>query len=188
MTDSVAASLQGFMERYTRAVRESSGSLPKQTFDPDWPSPCQVGEPDPDGNILWRPVQRLNLADFSGLENALNVTIHNDIKQYYGCFWSDVIEAASDDGNLTLIQIWNEDDFERLVTNLIGHAIAKERAKQPLTLFFACTDEDELFLSVENESGRVLLEQPGSPPLREIAPRLAVFLNQLKPIIEAGIA
>lgn len=186
MTDSVTASLQDFIERYMRAVRESSGSLPKQMFDPDWPSPCQVGEPDADGNILWKPVQRLTPADFSGLENALSVSIHDDIKEYYSCFWSDVMEAASDDGNLTLVQIWNEDDFERLITNLVGHTMAKERAKQPLTLFFACTDEEELFLSVENVSGRVLLEKPGSPPLREVAPSLAEFLNQLRPVIGAG--
>ena len=49
-------------------------------------------------------------------------------------------------------------------------------------MFFACTVEDsELFLSVENESGQVILERPGYKPLRTVAGSLAEFLDHLVP-------
>ena len=135
--------------------------------------------------ITWRPIKREQQADFSGLEYALETTLHGDIKHYYGSFWSDGLAADCDEGEVNLILIWNEDDFQRLIGNIIGHALAKRRAKQPLTVFFACTEADsELFLSVDNNSGRVLLEQPGAPPLREVASSLSEFIAHLHPAVE----
>ena len=81
---------------------------------------------------------------------------------------------------MALLQVWNQDDFDRLIGNLIGHALAKRRSKSPLTLFFACTDQDDYFLSLDNRSGRVLLEQPGVPPVRQVAENLTEFLQRLR--------
>jgi SecY interacting protein Syd len=68
------------------------------------------------------------------------------------------------------------------VENLIGHALAKRRARAPFTVFFACTEPDsELFLSVDNATGEVMLEAPGAKPLRTVAPSLTVFLRGLVP-------
>jgi SecY interacting protein Syd len=84
---------------------------------------------------------------------------------------------------VTLVQVWSDRDFDRLVVNLLGHALQKTRAKAELTLFIATTDEEELFLSVENASGRVLLESPGQPPVREVAPRLEDLLVRVDPVL-----
>ena len=51
-----------------------------------------------------------------------------------------------------------------------------------MSVFFACTEPDsELFLSVDNNSGAVLLEKPGFKPVREVASDLASFLTTLVP-------
>ncbi|MDX1429660.1 MAG: SecY-interacting protein Syd, partial [Rhodothermales bacterium] len=72
------------MSRYLDLCQRELASLPAQAFDPAWPSPCQVGEPDERGMILWRPVARDVAGDFSGWERALEVEVHPDIKDYYG--------------------------------------------------------------------------------------------------------
>ena len=83
---------------------------------------------------------------------------------------------------MSLILLWNPADAERLVENLIGHALAKRRARAPFTVFFACTEpESDLFLSVDNETGEVVLEAPGAKPMRTVAPSLTVFLRGLVP-------
>lgn len=177
----VTDALADFIERYLAATRTLTHDLPRQPFDPDWPSLCQVGEPEA-GLIRWQPVVCDPPPDFSGLEHALDTPLHPDITQYYGSFWSDSLPATHNEGLVDLILLWNAADFERLVGNVIGHALAKRRARQPLTVFFACTEPDsELFLSVDNQSGKVLLEYPGRPPEREIAPSLADFIRQLHP-------
>ena len=135
--------------------------------------------------IRWRPQKRDTVADFSGLERALEVEIHPEIKSFYGSYWGSTMELAAVEGGLTLIQIWNDDDFERLVENIIGHAMAKQRIKAPLTIFIACADEGDLMLSVENETERVVLEEPAGPPIREVSPSLAEFLDRLQPVADS---
>jgi SecY interacting protein Syd len=93
------------------------------------------------------------------------------------------LETKSQEGPLSLIQLWNQSDFDRLIENLIGHLMAKQQARQPFTVFFATTDPDsELFLSVDNDTGKVLLEEPGKPPIREVESDLACFLDRLEAV------
>lgn len=177
----VASVLKGFAARYTDEFPDLY-----EIHDPQWRSPCEVGEPHawPDGTqvVRWRPVARRYAEDFAGLENALETTIHPDIKAYYGAFWSGGLEARASEGHVSLILLWNPADADRLVENLIGHAMAKQRARAPFSVFFACTEANsELFLSVDNDSGRVLLERPGRKPLRTVAESLAAFLSELEP-------
>ncbi len=177
----VSSELDAFVERYLQRYPQLV-----DPFDPQWRSPCETEEPftSADGVQLvsWRPTRRAFADDFAGLERALEAPIHADIKAYYGAFWSGGLEATADDGHVSLILLWNPSDAERLVENLIGHALAKRRARTPFTVFFACTEpESELFLSVDNATGAVVLEAPGAKPLRTVAPSLTVFLRGLVP-------
>lgn len=182
MSIAVKAALDRTLRRYVDHREDITGTLPTQEYDPEWPSECQIGEPGADGTIRWKPRERDSAADFSGLESALELEIHPDIKSFYGSYWAAAIEMQAAEGGVTLIQVWNDADFDRLVENILGHAMAKKRVKAPLTVFIACTDENEYMLSVDNDTGRVVLEEPGSPPSREVSPSLVEFLDRLQPI------
>ena len=182
---SVQSALENFVSHYQRSYPELT-----EIYDSQWRSPCESAQPFTDGTgvtrIPWQPLKRgLDTAttdDFTGLENALEVTIHPDIKAYYGSYWSGGLEAEAPQGHVSLILLWNPEDAERLIANLIGHAMAKRRAHRPLSLFFACTEIDsELILSVENTTGHVLLEKPGHKPVEVVADNLAAFIDTLVP-------
>lgn len=179
----VDAALDAFVERYQRAFPELL-----EPFDPAWRSPCELGEPlirDDGGQVVrWRPRRRAggDPGDFEGLEGALEFPIHPDVKRYYGRYWSAGLEAEAPDGHVSLIFLWNAEDVGRLTENLIGHALAKRRARSGFSVFFACTEPDsELFLSVDNDTGAVLLETPGHRPVRRVADDLASFIGALDP-------
>ena len=177
----VAAALDAFVARYVADFPDLV-----DPYDPQWRSPCETGVPyeaaDGVEVIPWRPLRRAFADDFAGLERALEVPIHNDVKAYYGRYWSGGLEATAEEGHVSLILLWNPSDAQRLVENLIGHALAKRRARAALTVFFACTEPDsDLFLSIDNASGAVVLEAPGAKPIRTVAPSLTVFLRGLRP-------
>lgn len=175
-TSPVRKALEAFVERYTEAHPDLF-----EEYDAEWRSPCELGPPSR-GQVRWRPLPRQRHRDFEGLERALEIEIHPDIKSYYGAFWSGGLEAEAPDGHVSLLFLWNDDDVDRLTENLIGHALQKRRRRQPFNVFFACTDEDsELYLAVDNETGEVLLEAPDRPPLRKVADDLASFLATLTP-------
>jgi SecY interacting protein Syd len=178
----VAESLDRFIARCVHAI----GPRP-EPFDQDWRSPCERGAPfaGPDGAPLvdWQPVRRDVAHDnpLDAVERALELALHPDAKSYYGRWWSACIRARAPDGPVSLIFLWNADDAERLAENLIGHALAKRRQRAPFTVFFANTDSDsEYFLSIDNATGAIWLEEPGRPPIRQVAPSLSAFLDSLE--------
>ncbi|MDH5737745.1 MAG: SecY-interacting protein Syd [Gammaproteobacteria bacterium] len=179
MGDLIQNALMRIFEEVLQCQPESNF---RHEHDPAWPSPCEMGTPDANGLVSWRPVKRESVLDFSGLEHATGMEIHADMKSYYSAFFSDPVSLFSKEGQVNLLQLWNERDFDRLVENLLGHFLAKQRLRHPFTIFFATIEENtELFLSLDNQTGRVLLEEPGMAPIREVAPDLLSFLNRLTP-------
>ena len=185
MVSTVETALVNFVQRFREAAAGRDNTFAPQKYDPEWPSPCRIGAPDTAGFIRWEPVRQNEKTNFRGLENALELDVHEDIRDFYGTFWSAGLEATSEEGHVSLIQLWNLQDFDRLIENLIGHALAKRRQKHSFTAFVATTDADsELFLSVDNTTGRVLLEDPGHLPKREVDENLASFIDRLTPCLE----
>lgn len=177
MTSDVSRALGAFIDRYQRAW-----PLLTAVFDPKWRSPCECGPPDEAGRVPWAPKATEFIDHFQGLENALEEPVHEDIKQYYGNYWSGGLEAEADEGHVSLILLWNEADAERLIENQIGHVLTSRRMRTPLSLFFACTEPDsELILTVRNATGEVVLERPGTRHQRVVAPSLAAFIDTLRP-------
>ena len=172
-----AIALTRFVEQ---AIAQQENGLFHQPYDDQWTSPCEVQQLE--GSTFWRPLLREHSLDFSGLANAAEAPIHQSIQDYYNLYWAGTLTGTTTEGDVSLIQVWNQDDFTRLLENLVGHLFYKIRAKAPFTVFFANTDDDsELFLSVDNETGAVLLEEPGRPPIRQVAPCLASFIERIEP-------
>ncbi len=117
---------------------------------------------------------------FSGFDAAIEQPVHPDLKAFYSSFWSGALPCLLDALPISLIQIWNPDDFERLIGNLIGHYLMQKNANQDLTLFFATVEDGgDKIISLDNRTGEVLLETPGTPDREVIAPRLTQFLSLL---------
>jgi len=152
-----------------------------KTAADEWVSPCEIAR---DLNwVYWRPLVQTHPVSFSGLANAVSAPIHPDISAFYSSFWSGPIETMSREGRVSLIQLWNEKDFERLIGNLVGHYLEQSRAGRQFTVFIATTEPDsELFLSIDNSSGQVMLEEPGKSPIRKIEENITNFLNRLEAI------
>ncbi len=172
------------LEEFIARQQALQPGLPLTPYDPDWASPCYQSSGPAGTPVPWRPVKQTPAQDmFERLGAALETAIHPDLAAFYSLYWSDPLPARSRDGELNLLQAWNPDDLERLRSNLIGHALAKRKQRQPLTLFFACTEPDgDYFLSIDNQSGKVLLEAPGKAPLRVLADSLAEFIASLEPL------
>ena len=165
-------------------LRLTDDRLLQCPLDTEWRSPCEVHSTH--AVTWWRPVKQSPSVDFSGLAQALETPIHPDICQFYGSYWSGTLEMDSQEGRVSLIQLWNEEDFDRLIANFIGQALAKRRQRQPLSLFIANTEPDsEHFLSIDNATGAVLLELPGKPPLRRVEDKLGTFLSRLTPTLRS---
>ena len=172
----VARALDALVERCRHTSRLTT------EHDPAWPSPCERGAPDADGRVAWVPVKRDAFDLLDPLAETLRTDLHPAIVSYYGRWYSDGFRTLAPQGEVSLIGVWNDEDTLRLQQNLLGHALQQRRRRQPLTFFFALTEEDsDLVLSVDNERGAVVLEAPGTDRREDVAPDLATFLRTLEP-------
>ncbi len=170
--------LEQFFERLESAASGSEGWLLRMDADDEWPSPC-VFE-----NRCWRPHKRDEMPAMQGLQQALAIQLPMQLVQFYGSFFSAGVRFRFDDVVGELLFAWNDEDFERLQQNLVGHALMKRRLKQPLTLFIGCHEDDETIISVDLAEGAVWLERPGLLPERQLARSIGEFLLQAQPVIE----
>lgn len=174
-----------FVQSYIEHSNKDNMGL-RTYFDKDWDSPCFQKEGLEDmvdeQEVEWRPSIRNDEASLKNLEEALEITIPTELQQLFCRYYSHDLNAQADNGNLTILQVWNEDDFDRLQKNLIAHVLMKRRLKQEDTLFFALTDEEDYILSVVLKTGAVMLEKVGKEPHLEIAANLSDFIAQLKPL------
>ena len=117
---------------------------------------------------------------FNGFETAIEQPVHADMKAFYLSLWSGALPCLFETLPISLIQIWNPDDFERLISNLIGHFLAQKNTRQTPTLFIATVEDGgDNIISLNNRTGEVLLETPGTPDRAVIAPSLTQLLPLL---------
>jgi len=189
INERIYLALNALFTRYLNGIKMDTGTLPTVDFDPPWPSPCIQEEPDqPEQSAnaaqespqFWRPVERHHNLLFSGLEQALEFTFKPEITAFYGSYWSNGLCVKHDRLDFNLIQIWNEEDEERLKENLLGHAFAKLKARLPMTYFIGCNDGNDA-ISLDHDSGQVVLEKPGKRAHRILSENLETFLLDLHP-------
>lgn len=177
-----------FSQNYSQQYIAHFGHLPTIEHDKQWLSPCEQGQHQGD-LYYWQPVPitpELTTNDeelsFANVESALMLELHPDIKTYFTTIFSGDIQASCDEGELSLLFAWNNDDFARLQENIIGHILMKQRLKQAETVFFAVTDEEDMIISVDNQNGEVWVEQVGCKPHKKISDSLVEFISKLTPI------
>lgn len=172
--------LARLIERWNSHYSCENQDFPRVEHDAQWPSVCEFSDDIKDGQIAWQPVKNKEPGDFSNIEHALNMPLHEDIKTYYTQYWAGELALKHDKGPAFLLQLWNDDDFANLQENMIGHVLMKRRLRQKVTLFFGLTDEEELLLSLMNDTGEIWLESVGKEPHLKLADSMAEFIDMLE--------
>lgn len=175
MQDQVVMALY---ELFTRQRR--LGGIPLVEHDAAFASPAELLPPQA-GKVGWQPWARPEPGSFDNLADALAMPVHEDLTAVFGHYYAGNVAACFKGLFLTLLQPWNERDFERLQQNQIAHQLMMQKLKLPASWFLAtCRDEQKL-VTLNNASGEVQLERLGKGSIGVLAPNLSLFLRELEP-------
>ena len=181
MMQQTAAALRDFTTRYCQHWLQQAGHGPASSELYGVPSPCALE--DRDECVVWQPQPFSLPATLDAVERAIDIQLQPPITDFYTTQFAGDMQARLGENQLTLLQVWSEEDFLRLQENLIGHLVMQRRLRQSPTLFIATTDSEEEIISLSNLSGEVILEQPGRKQRVVLAESLEIFLKSLQPVI-----
>lgn len=172
--------LREFTARYCNAWQQRTGHAPASQALFGVPSPCVVATQADE--VWWQPQPFTLPATLEAVERALDLQLQQDVAAFYTAQFAGDMAARFEQRELSLLQVWSEEDFVRLQENLIGHLIMKRRLKQTPTLFIAATESEQEIVSLCNLSGEIILEQPGSKKREVLAQNIQIFLTNLQPV------
>ena len=181
MSNQVVSAMSELFGRWLR-YQQQRGGLPHRPWDPEWRSPCEVGEPW-NGEIYWQPVRRESPGSMENVATGLDMVLHPDLSSFYGHWYAGALAFSFKGLRVEPVLAWNLDDFARLQENLIGHALMQRRLRLAPTLFLAATRQESHLVSLDNLSGAVLLERVGRAENQLLTPDLASFLARLEPLL-----
>ncbi|CDG22391.1 Protein syd [Xenorhabdus poinarii G6] len=181
MTFNVTEALADFTRRYVELWQEKTRFPPASSELYGVPSPCI--ERTGDGVVHWLPRPFSPQEKLRQVETALDIRLQESIHDYYTMQLAGDMVAHFGEQNLSLIQVWSEDDFIRLQENLIGHLVTQKRLKLSPTVFIGTTESEMGLISVCNLTGQVILEQFGRHDRTTLSEDLASFLSALTPVM-----
>ncbi len=181
MMQQTAAALRDFTTRYCQHWLQQAGHGPASSDLYGVPSPCALE--DREQRVVWQPQPFSLPPTLDAIERAVDIQLQPPITAFYTTQFAGDMQALFGENQLTLLQVWSEEDFLRLQENLIGHLVMQRRLRQSPTLFIATTDSEEEIISLSNLSGEVILEQPGRKQRVVLAESLEIFLKSLQPVI-----
>lgn len=176
MQDQVVQALEGLFERYRRRY-----GRPLAEYLAGDDSPAAL-PPAHDGRIGWRPFRRPSAGSFDNVGRALEMPVHPALAGLFGHYFAGNLPLCFKGLFLTLLQPWNQDDFERLQQNQIGHQLMQRKLGLAPTWFIASCRDEQRLVTLDNAGGAVWLERLGEGRIGVLAPDLAGFLRRAEPM------
>lgn len=182
MNHKVMMALWEFSTRFVKAWQEKFASLPQAYGYADLPSPCMLdmNSQNPDMTV-WQPIKRVEHADFYNIEQGIELILHDDIKAFYSGQFAADMTANFRGQSISLVQVWNHEDWVRLQENILGHLVMQKRLKHAPTVFIASTDDDMSVISICNVTGEVIREMLGTQKRVVLTGCLIDFIEELHP-------
>lgn len=179
MLDTTSATLSAFTQRYCQHWYQQYQTAPQNDQLIGFDSPCLLDSTSE--KVFWQPQPFTLPKDLDAVSRGIDLVIQESVVAFYTTQFAADMKAKYGELSLTLLQVWNEDDFERVQQNLLGHLVMKRRLKHSPTLFIATTEDDAEIISIDNLTGNVVLEILGKQTHQVLSSTLGEFLDKLTP-------
>lgn len=170
-----------FTQRYIKLWHTNMNHDPKSEELYGIASPCITKTEDL--AVFWLPVQT-NQHNLDIVEEVIDLTINPAAHLFYGSQYAGDMKAQLNDLSICLLQVWSDDDFSQLEQNIINHLLMQKKLKRRPSIFIATTDDETSIISIDNQTGKIILEKLVTNEIEVLADDIDSFIDSLKPIAQ----
>lgn len=169
------------MSEYFRNLLEvwqaKHGGLPSIPYDEEVEPFIYSGEPDEEGWISWRPVEKTGAHDMADVEEESGLLLHPSVKEYFNCFWFCSLGGRAHGRAVQLEPVRPGVELEDFTRNLRGYKSAHGGRLENVPVGFET--EQGLLVVVDNETGEVKLEDYEVGSFEPLAADLGALIKEL---------
>lgn len=169
------------MSEYFRILLEvwqaKHGGLPVTPYDEEVESFIYGGEPDEEGWVSWRPVEKQDEDDMADVERELGVALHPSVKEYFNCFWFCSLGGRAHGHAVQLEPVQPGVGLEDFVRNLRGYKGAHGGRLDNIPV--GVETGQGMLVVVDNETGEVKLEDYESSSFELLAADLGSLITEM---------
>ena len=168
--------MKQYFHKLLKEWKDYNHSLPKSVWIEEAESFIYEGEPDIEGYIFWKPVEKDVIHDFSDTEKKLAVQLHHSIKEYYNSYWFFDLAGSYLEYGIELNPVIPGIEVRDFYTSLQGY---KEAHHNELKNIPIGIESNGLLVVVDNENGQVKIEDYERGSFEVISKSLAELISML---------
>ncbi|MBC2582754.1 SecY-interacting protein Syd [Clostridium sp. DJ247] len=178
---SVKIAMEKFFDNMMEGYSKTEEGYPMSSYVDYIDKMIYIGEQDKEGWIRWKPIKKDKVHDLKDIEEELGIKIHNNIKEYFNSYWFIRIRASYNSYKISLDGVQPSDKrYNEFKWKLRGYKNNHEGKLNYIPLGLV-NNMDSLVL--ENETGKIKVENYEAETYKTIANSLEELILGLKPAI-----
>lgn len=170
------------LERYFKELlyvwEKEYVTYPKAPWDEDIDSKLYLSDPDEEEYVYWKPIEKVNLEDFSEIEKVLGLKIHSSIKEYFNSYWFLNLQGFYGSRLVNLEPVEPGKCVLEFFQAMKQYEENNGRELRYIQIGFI--SPEDMTISVDNKTGQIFLEDFETEENEVLANSLVELINNLK--------
>lgn len=169
------------LERYFKELMNvwetKYGTYPKVPWDAEMDPLLYLSNPDEEGNVYWKPVEKNKIDNFIEIQKELSMNIHDAIKEYFNSYWFLDIQGFYGIRLVTLEPVEPNKSIVEFIRIMKRYEESQGREFRYIQIGFV--SPEDMALIFDNETGQILIENFETEEKEFFANSLVELINNL---------
>ncbi|UAC48710.1 SecY-interacting protein Syd [Bacillus aquiflavi] len=154
------------------------GTYPKAPWDEEIDPLLYLSSPDEEEYVYWKPIEKVELDDFTKIEKELGINIHYAIKEYFNSYWFLNLQGFYGSRLVNLEPVEPGKPILRFFQTMKRYEENNGREFRYIQIGFA--SPEDMAIIFDNETGKILIENYETEENEFLANSLSELINNLK--------
>lgn len=174
----IKTALERYFKELMNVWETKYGTYPKAPWDEEMDPLLYISNPDEEGYVYWKPIEKNKIDNFIEIEKEISMNIHNAIKEYFNSYWFLYIQGFYGARLVNLEPVEPGKSIVEFIRIMKRYEENEGREFRYIQMGFV--SPEEMAIIFDNETGQILIENFETKEKEFLANSLVELINNLK--------